>query len=429
MTVWPVTPPSPLYDVLSREVFTALPLMGTDSADVVVIGGGVAGLSAAWHLHEAGQNVALLEAGTVGCGASGRNNGQIIPTLTRHDPVAIKAIWGEETGEHFLLMLEKSADLLYDIVNRYRIDCDLVQHGWFQPAHSPGRVRAVALRAEQWQRRGVDTAVLSRQDVLQHLGGGDYAGGWWHSRGGHFNPLAFVRGFARNLVETGVRIYEHSPALTFQRYGKNWIVHSKNGKIVCKKIVFTTGAYTSSLWKGLSKTIVPVTSYQFATSSLGSSGADILPYNEACSDTRNDLRYFRKDREGRLITGGALAIQALAHKRLGRKVRGLIAKTFPSLTTFDLSYFWEGRIAMTPDRLPHLHSSGDGLVAWIGCNGRGLALSMGMGAVVRDVVLEKKSTELALPLTPLSPIHLHGVIRRSARMLMPYYRCRDKMEV
>lgn len=430
MIHWPNDPPSPLYSLLSRERFSAPPLEGAIDADVAVIGGGISGLSAALHLRAAGCAVAVLEAVDIGGGASGRNNGQVIPTLTRHDPGAVLRTMGPERGEAFLQMLERSADLLFTLIDRYGIECDAVRTGWFQAAHSPGRARAAAARAEQWQARGVPAEALDADGVRAHLGGGDYAGGWRHAGGGHINPLAFTRGLARAAVQEGVRVYEHTPALALERQGQGWLIRTGRGSIRAAKVVLATAAYTGNLWPGLGQTIVPVTSYQCATPPLDDhQRAAILPRNEACSDTRNDLRYFRKDRDGRLITGGALAVQVLARRRLEGVVAKRVAATFPSLGSPALPFFWGGRIAMTLDRLPRLHRSPDGLVSWIGCNGRGLALSVGMGAVVRDAVLGVPDAALALAPTPFRPVPFHALVRRTARLALLYYRHKDTQEV
>src|SRR5215207_5344516 len=115
-------------------------LTGTQQADVIVIGGGFTGLSTALHLlREAGVDVAIVEAAEPGWGASGRNNGQVIPTLSRPDPEDIVAKHGA-AGERFVGMLRDSASVLFDLARHYQIQAEQEQAGWVQPVHSPGRI-------------------------------------------------------------------------------------------------------------------------------------------------------------------------------------------------------------------------------------------------------------------------------------------------
>jgi glycine/D-amino acid oxidase-like deaminating enzyme len=429
MSQVPSDPPSPLFAMLSREQFSAPQLAGDCDTDVVVIGGGIGGLAAALTLRQTGISTTVLEAVTVGAGASGRNNGQVIPTLTRHDPLAVLAVMGLDRGERFLRMLERSADLLFDTIARYRIDCDAVRAGWIQPAHSPGRAHLAAKRAEQWQARGAPAEFLDAASLAQRLGSAAYDGGWRHGGGGHINPLAFTRGLARAVVQEGGVVHEHSPARHLVREHDGWRILTSRGMVRCRKVVVVTAAYSGGLWPGLAETIVPVTSYQLATAPLASAfAAGILPFDEAASDTRNDLRYFHKDRDGRLVTGGALAVQTFAHPRLSRLVRAKLSCMFPSLETMNFDFFWGGRIAMTTDRLPRLHRTPDGLVSWIGCNGRGLALAMGMGEVVRDAVSGASDAELALTPCPLARVPMHWFVKRTARLALLQYRRRDRRE-
>jgi glycine/D-amino acid oxidase-like deaminating enzyme len=266
--------------------------------------------------------------------------------------------------------------------------------------------------------------------MAAHLGSDVYYGGWRHGGAGHINPLAFTRGLARAVRQEGGRIHENSPVLSMRREADGWNLRTPQGEVRCRRVVMVTAAHTGGLWPGLASTIVPVTSYQLATAPLPPDiAARILPYDEAASDTRFDLRYFRKDRDGRLITGGALAIQLRVRPRLEALVSRKLAETFPFLAAPALPFFWGGRIAMTTDRLPRLHRTADGLIGWIGCNGRGLALSMAMGGVMRDAVLGLPDDQLPLAPSPFVAVPLHPIVRRVARLALLQYRRKDAREV
>lgn len=425
MIGWPRDEPSPLWRRLSRETFGAAPLAGAVDADIVVIGGGISGLATALELAARGIDTCLLEAATISAGASGRANGQIIPTLTRHDPEAITGLYGAERGGRFLDLLAGSADMLFEAVDRHGIDCDARRTGWLQPAHTRDRLKAVTRRAEQWRARGAPIEILDRAEMSARLGTQTYFGGWGHRGGGHVNPLALTNGLARAAAAQGVRIFERSPATAMARDGERWVVTTPAGTVRARRVALATAAHTGHAWPQLARTIVPVISYQAATEPLGKAAAAIVPGDEAVSDTRLDLRYFRKDREGRMVSGGALALQIGASTRVPRLVRRRLAAAFPQLADMPMDCSWGGRIAMTVDRLPHLHRRDDGVAAWVGCNGRGLALAFAMGKILADAVTDTADADLALPPRPLEAVPLHGLVSRTARLILPWYRYRD----
>ena len=144
-------------------------LVGTGEADVIVIGAGFTGLSTALHLREAGVDVAIVEAMEPGWGASGRNNGQVIPTLSRPDPDDIVAKYGA-AGERFVGLLRDSAATLFDVARRYQLQAEQEQTGWIQPVHSPGRIRIAERRVRQWSKLGAPVELLSRDETRRMLG-------------------------------------------------------------------------------------------------------------------------------------------------------------------------------------------------------------------------------------------------------------------
>src|SRR4051794_22771151 len=185
------TPPGPNLPALAGSV----------EADVIVIGAGFTGLSTALHLREAGVDVAVVEAAEPGWGASGRNNGQVIPTLSRPDPDDIIAKHGA-VGERFVALLRDSASTLFDIARRYQIQAEQEQSGWVQPVHSPGRIRIAERRVRQWSKLGAPVELLSRDQTRAMLGSDAWFGGFWNRSGGPGNPPGLLRRPARGRGET-----------------------------------------------------------------------------------------------------------------------------------------------------------------------------------------------------------------------------------
>jgi glycine/D-amino acid oxidase-like deaminating enzyme len=219
-------------------------MVGAQQADVVVIGGGFTGLSTALHLREAGVDVAIVEAMEPGWGASGRNNGQVIPTLSRPDPEDIIAKH-RAAGERFVGMLRDSASMLFDVVRRYNIEAEHEQRGWVQPVHSPGRIKIAERRVRQWRNSAPPVELLSREQARDMLGSDAWFGGFWNRSGGHINPLALSRGLTRAVLDLGALIYARSPAISFERRNDKWVVKTGRGEIAGRALVTMSG---TAMW-------------------------------------------------------------------------------------------------------------------------------------------------------------------------------------
>ncbi len=416
-SLWAKTaPPAPDLPTLSGEV----------EADVVIVGGGFSGLSTALHLAEAGASAVVLEAAEPGWGASGRNNGQVIPTLTRADPDDLVALWGQQKGEQFVRVLRDSADLLFGLVAKHGIDCEAVQNGWVQPAHRKSRLAMSAKRAEQWGRRGAPVELLDRDRSEAITGSPYWYGGWQNRSGGRINPLALARGMARAAVASGARVYKGTPATGLTQAGDRWRVTTPRGSVVAKRVVLATNAYSDGLWPKLAQTIVPIRSYQMATQPLSENlRRSILPDGHALSDTQGDLYFFRQDAQGRLVTGGALVFDVDSERRLKARISERLQRVFPQIGPVTFDHVWWGYIGMTPERLPRLHELAPGVVTWIGCQGRAVALGTAMGKELAQYGLGRPADELPIPLSPLRPLPFHAAVRTLARGMLLLYRWRD----
>ncbi|MCL6608476.1 MAG: FAD-binding oxidoreductase [Geminicoccaceae bacterium] len=419
-SLWAATaPPAPVLPVLRGPV----------EADVAIVGAGFTGLSTALHLAEAapGLTTIVLEAEEPGFGASGRNNGQVIPTLTRPDPDDLVARLGPERGERFVALVRDSAAFTFALIRRLGIDCEAVQAGWIQPAHSPERFERVSRkRFEQWSRRGAEVELLEPRRLAERLGSEAWCGGWAARTGGHLNPLAFARGLARAAVARGVRLFARSPVTGLERRGTSWRLATPSGSVEARRVLLATAAYSGPPTGALARTFVPFRPWMLASEPLGENvRRSVVPGGEAVSDTRADLRFLRWTVEGRLVSGGALALPLHERARLGRRVGELLARAFPPLAGLRFAFAWTAEIALTPDRHPHLLALGPELYAWIGCNGRGVALATALGPHLAALLTGGDERALPLPLERPKPIPLAGLAAVLVRLALPYYRWLD----
>ncbi len=429
-------PPS-LWTAVSKPGGTYPRLKGPASADAVIVGAGFTGLAAALHLRRAGIRTIVLEAAEPGWGASGRNNGQVIPTLSRMDPDAIIA-HHRVAGERFVGLIRDSAQHLFDTVREEHINAEAEQTGWVQPVHTPGRMALAERRVAQWSRVGANVALLDAGAMAKKIGSTSWHGGWWAPTGGHINPLSLARGLARAVVDRGGIIHGGSPVLAFSRAGARWVVTTTEGRVDARALILATNATTDTfsgrLAPALAPEMVPVLSWQMATQPLPDTVREsVLPERSALSDTRAELRFARYDARHRLVTGGAVLGGGDAGERLKPIIARRLVEMFPALATVQggltFDYVWNGPIGMTLDYLPRIHRLGPDGYAWVGCNGRGVALAMSIGREFARGILGVPRAELALPFSEPEPIRFHSFVKHLAPLGLLDARRRDRREM
>lgn len=431
-SLWAATaPPGPVLQ----------PLEGGARADVAVIGAGFTGLSAAIHLREAGIAVTVLEAVEPGWGASGRNNGQVIPTLAGHDPSAMVARHGD-AGERFNAVLRDSAQYLFETVRRYDIQAEAEQAGWVQPAHSPGRFRLAEKRVAEWAALGAPVELLDRAAMARMLGSEAWFGGFWNRTGGHINPLALTRGLAGVALKLGATIHSRSPVVSFAREGGSWLVRTEKGALTAKALVLATNAYTGEFAPDLApqvaREVIPVLSWQMATRPISDTIArTVIPDRQAMSDTHRELYFARWDARNRLVTGGAAIAPGPGGENLKPAIAARLKKLWPQIGEVAFDFVWSGYVGMTPDNplrpqvpgFPRFHRLGPDAYAWTGCNGRAVALSVSLGREFAKAVQGVPEAELGLPFSEPRPQPLQPLLRRLAPLALPLYRHLDAREV
>ncbi|MER8372903.1 FAD-dependent oxidoreductase [Mesorhizobium sp. M1406] len=400
-----------------------------ERADVVIVGGGIMGLSTALHAARLGLSVQVLEAGEIGQGASGLNGGQVIPGL-KYDPEWLLEHFGPERGEALVNFAASTADAVFELIRDEKLTVPFVRHGWIQAAHTEVALKAAANRDRQWRARGADVQLLSAAEIAAKTGAQGYLGGWLDRRAGVIDPLAYTSELARIAAATGAKIAEHQKVVRLGKSAGVWRISTENGlQLQAKAVVLATNAYTDGLIPGLAETIVPLHSFQIATAPLPPDvSATILPEGQAVSDSRRILVYYRKSADGRLVLGGrgrmALPTSTSDWAHLERALRRL----YPMLSEIAIEKRWFGRVAMTPDHLPHIHVPEQGLLAVVGCQGRGVGLMTALGERVAGYLQSGDARQLPFPLSPIRPIPFHAFRQVGVAATIAWYRLLDALE-
>jgi glycine/D-amino acid oxidase-like deaminating enzyme len=385
-------------------------LTSDTTVDVAIVGGGFTGLTAALHLAPRGVRVAVLEAEEIGAGASGLNAGFVVPNLAKADPELVLARLGEERGRRLLDLVGRGGDRVFEIVRDCAIDCDAVQTGWLQPAHSESACAIAQARVAFWQSLGRPVDYLSATEIAARTGMNVYRAALLDRSGGTIHPLNYAYGLARAVRERGAAVYEHAAVLAAERQGGAWRLRCGDTQVTADRVVIATNATGSGIARRLGRTVIPLHVYQIATSPMRTEIVHrIAPERQPVSDMRSNLFTYRLDRNDRLISGGMAIIPVGAHGRVARTIVARLAAELRLRAVPDIAHVWRGTAAMTTDFLPHLLEFAPGMVGGIGCNGRGIATTAMLGEVLADAVCGTKLTELPVPVLSSRPLPWHRI--------------------
>ncbi|MGH8352688.1 MAG: L-pipecolate oxidase [Pseudomonas sp.] len=401
-----------LWEILTPERPKAAALNGEVKVDVCVIGAGITGLSAALHLLEQGKRVCVLEAHETGHGGSGRNVGLVNAGLWI-PPDEIEAGLGHAVGDKLNRTLGAAPALVFALIDKYRIDCQLRRQGTLHMAHNARGAADLHSRCAQWRRRGAPVELLTGAACRAAIGSERIATALLDRRAGTLNPMAYTSGLAKAVRDLGGALFHHSPVTRLERQGERWCVIGEQGTVLADQVVVASNAYTEGEWTELRRNFFPGYYYQVASAPLhGEAAARILPGGQGSWDTRQVLSSIRRDADGRLLLGSlgngarkpAWFLRAWADR--------IQQHYFPALGKVDWEHTWTGCIAFTPDHLMRLFEPAPGLVAVTGYNGRGVTTGTVVGKAFADYLLSGDAQALPMPLQPMRAVTAVGLRSR-----------------
>jgi len=360
------------------------PLAGDIVADLVIVGGGCTGLSAALHAARQGLSVVVLEGGKVGWGASGRNGGQIIPGLRQGATELVRTL-GSERAKALLDLAFEARDLVTGLILETGIACDLKTTG-----HLTGAARAADLRWMEAEAECLTTVMnYSYMDLLSASQAREavdvpYFGALRDRRGGHLHPLNYTLGLAAAALETGVVIYERSEAVRLDR-DKGVRVFTAQGLVQAAHAILAGDALLEGLAPRVNRRIMPVANYLAATAPLKDPRA-LIPSDAAVSDSRFVVNYYRLSADGRLIFGGGERYTPQPPRDIAAFARKHMEAVFPRVRGVRIDHAWGGLVSITQTRLPHVGRDGQILFAH-GYSGLGVILSTLAGKLLVEAIL------------------------------------------
>ncbi len=414
------------YAATAHAAPTHAALGGDTQADVAIIGGGATGLSAALHLAQRGASVVLLEAGCIGHGASGRNGGQIIPGL-RLGAADLVARFGAEQGGALFRLALTARDLVVDLVARHGIECDLALTGHLTIAVRPRELEYFARETEVASRLGYHGLSVLDSNAARAAVATPSHGALLDAGGGHFHTLNYTLGLARAAAAAGAHLHEASPVKRLERRAGRMAVHTPTGIVTAAQVIVAGDALLGPLDARVHSRIMPVANYIVTTDVLPDGGTGLIPENQAVSDSRFVVNYFRRTPDGRLMFGGGERYSPYPPADMAAFVRPYLERSFPMLAGIGISHAWGGLVSITRSRLPDIGRKG--ALSWAhGYSGQGAVLSTLGGAMLAEAVLGETASFNQFAAVAPSGFPGGTLLRGPLHMLgMLWYALRDRV--
>ena len=397
-------------------------------SDVVVIGGGFTGLSAALELATRRVSVTLLEAGRIAGQASGRNGGQC-NTGVAQDFAALAASVGLEQARGFYRAYESAVQTVEAIVTQHRIDCDFVRCGKLKLAAKPKHFDKLARTYEVLHREvDQDIELIEPARTRSEVGSDAFHGGLLQRNGAQMHMGKFGVGLAQSAARHGARIFENA-AVTRTKHmdGGRYEITSTRGVIRADKVLVATGPSRQGPLQWFQQRMAPVGSVIVVTEPLSQTRLDALfPHRRNYVTSLNIGNYFRVTPDNRLLWGGRARFamsDPRSDAKSGQVLQANLARYFPELGGTRIDYCWGGLVDMTVDRLPRAGQH-DGLYYSMGYSGHGVQMSTHMGRVMADV-MEGRAGANPWRALPWPPVPAHAARRWMLPLVGAYYRIQD----
>jgi glycine/D-amino acid oxidase-like deaminating enzyme len=405
------------------------------TADVVIVGGGYTGLSAARELARAGSRVVVCEARTLGWGASSRNGGQVL-TGTKLSASGLLKRFGAETGKAMWRASMQAITYIENIIAEEQIGCDFARSGHaelaFKPAHANHFAHEADVLAKYFDH---SVTLLSKAQLAGEIGSDSYYGGLLDPRSAGLHPGRYVAGLIRACARAGVTLCENSEIQAITRGGAGFRVRTAHGELSCAHVLIASNGYTGGAVPWLQRRIVPVGSYIIATAPFDEALArQLSPHNRMFYDSKNYLYYWRLTRDARgfrMIFGGRAEFTPPTPDSTQKSVAALRAGllyVYPQLSTLPIDYVWGGTLGFSFDLLPHAGRTDDGLHYALGCGGHGVAMLSYLGACSARRMLGHSVADptFALPF-PGAPLGLYNGTPWFLPLAGAYYKAKDAL--
>jgi glycine/D-amino acid oxidase-like deaminating enzyme len=414
------------WDDMPRPELPSLPPPA--EADVVIIGSGYTGLSAALVTARGGRDTVVLDAEDAGWGCSTRNGGQI-STSVKPGYAELAQRYGADRAAAIIREGQNSLAWIEAFVTRERIDCNFQIAGRFHAAHRPTAYEALARQiAAQPKELAVEAHMISRADQRAELGTDAYFGGVVYPGHASVHPARLHQAMLERTIAAGARVIPHCPALQIQRESNGFVINVQDARITARQVVIVTNGYTGNIAPWLQRRVIPIGSYIIATEPIAAElMARLMPKDRVISDTRKVVYYHRAspDRQ-RILFGGRVSYKETDPRKSGPKLQAEMTRIFPELAGVTISHSWAELVAYTFGELMHTGTR-DGLFYSAGYCGSGVGMAGYLGMRLGQKVLGRKEGATALDDLPFPTRPFYTGTPWFMGPVVMYYRWMDRL--
>lgn len=356
--------------------------------DVVVIGAGLLGSSAALHFSEQGIDTIVLEKNTIGNAASGRNGGQLTPGLARWEAEEMASRLGYEDAKKLWHFTSTEAmQLIDDISEKYQLDFKR-QHGHITAAVHEGHLVGLTQGADARKYLGEDhTRIVGKHELMDYIKSDNYCGGLIDTLGGQIHPLALNRGLIYGFCQNGGKVYEHSEVIAIEETADGIYVRTANACIKARKSVVLAVHHASfKLLPDNKQTTIPFYTYVSTTAPLDVDIKALLPFEHPVYDTQFQIDYYRPVTDNRLLFGGQGTGTCWSPEKTLNYLSHRINTVFPQLKHWEMDFVWSGATDLTVNGAVDSRKFGDRfpIYAVHGWSGHGVAQTVHIGKAIAD---------------------------------------------
>lgn len=362
-----------------------------EKVDVAVIGGGYTGLTAALTLAKCGTSVAVLEAESIGWGASSRNGGMVLSGLKIPMQTAIKR-YGRDLARRLFQCSLDSIDTVEKICTEEGINCGFARTGHLLAANKPKHYELLVEEAEFMEKEFKHSVrLVPNGEHRDEIGSDRYYGAMVDEVSAGVNPAQYVAGLAGAAEKAEATLHARARVNKLGRREKRFLVETERGSLLAKHIFVATNGYTDPAAPELRRKIMPIGSFIIATEPLDHKLAHKLsPHNRMIFDYKHFLHYFRLSDDNRMVFGGRAAFFPENEHTVRRSAEILqreMIEVFPQLRDVGVEYAWGGTLGFAFDLMPHAGES-DGIFYALGYAGHGVAMATYLGKTVAEAMLD-----------------------------------------